>query len=81
MTDLAWASVRMTPLMLFEVDISSIREANSSWMEWLQRSYSLMCSCSEKKSGCCPMIDASSAEFSTVYTVMKNVKSMHPELQ
>ena len=42
---LAWASV---PLKLFEVDIFSIREANSAWMEELHGSCSLMCSCSEK---------------------------------
>ena len=35
MMDLAWVSVRRAPLKLFEVDLFSIREANSFCMEEL----------------------------------------------
>ena len=50
----------------------SIRKANSSWVEWLQCSCSLMCSCSDKHW----VLSHGQWLSSTVYTVTKNVQSM-----
>ena len=48
MVDLTWALVRMPPLKLFGVDLFLSEKQKSPWVEWLQCSCSLMCSCSDK---------------------------------
>ena len=75
MMDLAWALVKMTQLNLFEVDLfQSEKQTVHEWSGFNTVVHS--CVPVQTNIGYCPMVDGSPAEFSTVYTVMKNVQSM-----
>ena len=75
MMDIAWESIRMTPLKLFEVDLfPSEKQTVPGWSGFS----AVVPSCVPVQTniGHCPIIDGSPIEFNTVYTVMKNVQSM-----
>ena len=75
MVDLAWTLVKMTQLKLFEVDLfPSEKQTVPGWSGFNTVVHS--CVLVQTNIGYCPMIDGSPTEFSTVYTVMKNVQSM-----
>ncbi len=75
MKDLACALVKMTQLKLFDVDLfPSEKQTVHGWSGFNAVVHS--CVPVQTNIGYCPMVDVSPAEFSTVYTVMKNVQSM-----
>ena len=77
--DLAWALIRMTPMKLFEVELfATEKQKVPSWSGFNAVVHS--CVPVRTNIGYCPMIDGSPTEFSTVYTVMKNVQSMMASL-
>lgn len=77
--DLAWALVRMTPVKLFEVDlIPKKKQKVPGWSAFHAVVHPHVPT--STNIGYCPMIDGSPTEFSTVYTVMKNVQSMMASL-
>ena len=78
--DFAWVILRLCPQKLFKVDISPKDLADGSLQEvpgWsgfhATISETLPFSTTV---GYCPMINASSVEFSTIYTVMKKAQAM-----
>ena len=71
----AWALVKMAPLKLFEVDLfPSEKQIVSEWSGFNAVVHS--CVPVQTNIRYCLVIDGSPTEFSTVYTVMKNVQSM-----
>ena len=75
MMDLDWALVKMTQLKLFEVDLfPSEKQTVHGWSGFNAVVHS--CVPVHTNIGYCHMVDGSPTEFSTVYTVTKDLQSM-----
>ena len=79
--DLAWAMVRLCPTKLFQVDLPQDPAAEQKVPAWSAFNAMVHQQAPVKTTiGYCPMINSSPTDFSTVYTVMKNLQQMMASL-
>ena len=78
--DMAWTLVRSCPTKLFEVDLVPSPPGEHHVPSWSGFNAIVHQPIPVIAVGYCPMINGSSTEFSTIYTVMKNVQAVMESL-